>query len=277
MKRFLTALVLVPFFLYIVLLAPGWLFVPVVACLGLLCFHEFLGIARAHYKSIEEMRFGPAPYLAGVIFLVTPAPEWLFAVIAVLAVMLLVLRQRDLAACLPVAASVALGLLYIFGSWRSAIGLRQMSVWWLLFATAINWVGDTFAYYVGHNFGRHKLAPRVSPGKSWEGTLASLASSLILGPVYLHYLLPQFPVAQGLVLCVAANVAGQMGDLAESAFKRGAGVKDRGTLLPGLILSPAGQCCENTERGGRHETRLHRGIPSIGVRKTVRAYRARDH
>jgi len=233
MMRFLTALVLVPFFLYIVVWAPMWLFVPVVAALALVCFHEFLGLARGHFRSIGEVRFGPVPYVAGALFLVIPAPEWLFAVMAVLAVMLIALQQRDLSASLPVAASVALGLLYVFGCWRTAISLRQMSVWWLLFSTAINWVGDTFAFYAGRSFGRHKLAPRVSPGKSWEGTIASLASSLILGPLFLHYMLPQFPMVQGVVLCVVANVAGQLGDLAESAFKRGAGVKDSGTLLPG--------------------------------------------
>jgi phosphatidate cytidylyltransferase len=96
----------------------------------------------------------------------------------------------------------------------------------------VNWIGDTGAYYFGRNFGRHKLAPIVSPGKSWEGAAASAAASVLFG----IFVLPRFVnidlLPAGLI-SIAANVAGQVGDLAESAIKRGAGVKDSGTLLPG--------------------------------------------
>jgi phosphatidate cytidylyltransferase len=101
------------------------------------------------------------------------------------------------------------------------------------FALALSWVGDIAAYYVGKNFGRHKLAPRVSPGKSWEGAVASLAGSMVFGFFYLNYLIPQVAPWQSLLLAGVGNVAGQLGDLAESALKRGAGVKDSGTMLPG--------------------------------------------
>jgi len=233
MTRFLTSLVLIPFFLYIVLWSPAMVFVGVVAVLALICFHEFLGLARAHFPALNSFRFGPIPYVAGLVFLLTPPPEWLFLVLAALIVMLLVLRSQDLAACLPLAASAALGFIYIFGCWRSAIALRAISVHWMLFATGITWVGDTFAFYAGHAFGRHKLAPRISPGKSWEGTTASLVAALALGALYLHYFMPKVPLANALGLCFIANIAGQLGDLTESAFKRGAGIKDSGNLLPG--------------------------------------------
>ena len=93
MKRFLTALVLIPFFLYIVLWAPKLLFLAALAALSLLCFHEYLGIARAHFPALSDFRFGPVPYAAGLVFLIVPAPEWLFLVIATLLVMLVVLRR----------------------------------------------------------------------------------------------------------------------------------------------------------------------------------------
>ena len=96
----------------------------------------------------------------------------------------------------------------------------------------MNWIGDSGAYYFGRNFGRHKLAPIVSPGKSWEGAAASLVVSVLFGV----FVLPRFVgigLWQAAAVSVAANIAGQIGDLAESAIKRGAGVKDSGTLLPG--------------------------------------------
>jgi phosphatidate cytidylyltransferase len=85
---------------------------------------------------------------------------------------------------------------------------------------------------VGKNFGRHKLAPSVSPGKSWEGAAASAVTGVAFGMIYLPLTIhASLPLAGALAL--AANVAGQIGDLAESAIKRGAGVKDSGALLPG--------------------------------------------
>ena len=97
----------------------------------------------------------------------------------------------------------------------------------------VNWIGDTGAYYVGKNFGRHKLAPAVSPGKTWEGAAASAVTGVVFGLIYLPLAIKgtSLPIAGALAL--AANVAGQVGDLAESAIKRGAGVKDSGSLLPG--------------------------------------------
>jgi phosphatidate cytidylyltransferase len=81
--------------------------------------------------------------------------------------------------------------------------------------------------------GKRKLAPRISPGKSVEGAVASVLLASAFGVVFVHYLLPATPWMVALGVSVAGNVAGQIGDLAESALKRGAGVKDSGTLLPG--------------------------------------------
>jgi phosphatidate cytidylyltransferase len=102
-----------------------------------------------------------------------------------------------------------------------------------MFGLMVNWIGDTGAYYVGKNFGRHKMAPAVSPGKSWEGAAASAVTGILFGVIYLPLAIRgTSPIAAGL-LALVANAAGQIGDLAESAVKRGAGVKDSGSLLPG--------------------------------------------
>jgi phosphatidate cytidylyltransferase len=122
---------------------------------------------------------------------------------------------------------------YVFGSLRSAVELRAINVYWLFFALSLNWAGDIAALYVGRLIGRHKLAPHVSPGKSWEGAIASTLASVIYAGIYFSFLMQKTPLAGALALTVAANIAGQLGDLCESAIKRGAGVKDSGNLLPG--------------------------------------------
>jgi phosphatidate cytidylyltransferase len=143
------------------------------------------------------------------------------------------LTLRDLPKVLLFAGTTALGVLYIFGAWRCAIDLHASGVHWLLFALAVNWVGDIAAFYCGRKFGKHKLAPRVSPAKSWEGAIASLAAAVLFGYGFFVYFTPAIALPHMLALSMLANAAGQIGDLAESAIKRGAGVKDSSTLLPG--------------------------------------------
>ncbi len=134
---------------------------------------------------------------------------------------------------MPYVACALLGAFYTFAPWRFSADLRHESAHLLFFALAINWVGDTVAYYVGRRFGKHKLAPVVSPKKSWEGAVASIVGAIVFGLLYLHYFMPIIPWWEIAGMAVTGNIAGQLGDLAESAMKRGANLKDSGTLLPG--------------------------------------------
>jgi phosphatidate cytidylyltransferase len=101
----------------------------------------------------------------------------------------------------------------------------------LLFALVITWAGDTVAYFVGRAIGKHPFAPILSPKKTWEGAVGGFVGSLLVGVAFSKWT----GIAMGQMLAMAAvgNVAGQVGDLLESAYKRSAGVKDSGTLLPG--------------------------------------------
>jgi phosphatidate cytidylyltransferase len=101
----------------------------------------------------------------------------------------------------------------------------------LLFALVLTWAGDTVAYFVGRAIGKHPFAPILSPKKTWEGAVGGFAGSLLVGVAFSKWT----GIAMGQMLAMAAvgNVAGQVGDLLESAYKRSAGVKDSGTLLPG--------------------------------------------
>ncbi len=230
MQRVLTSAVLIPFILWTVLLAPPWVFRVVIALVAAICYREFCGIARA-------AGFGEIPllgYAAGLAILFAPFQyAILIATLAVLLALTVSLQSDDLSSAFPRAAMLAIGILYIFGAWKTAIPLHALNPWWLVFALALNWIGDSGAFYVGRRFGRHKLAPRISPAKSWEGAGASVFVSVIFGALFLPRLIPGVGIPQAAGLSVVVNVVGQFGDLAESALKRGAGVKDSGTLLPG--------------------------------------------
>ncbi len=229
MKRVLTAAALIPPVAYVVFWGPQWLFLAVLATVALLSYYEYAGIA-AHFGAGA---LHPVAYAGGLALLLIPAEPWLALVLLALVALGVSMRAESLAAALPGAALLVIGVAYIFGSWRCAAFLREVSPYWLFYALAVTWVGDIGAYYAGRRFGRHKLAPRVSPGKSWEGAVASVVAAAVFGIVFLNRLIPATPLAHAVTLSVIANAAGQVGDLAESAMKRGAGVKDSGTILPG--------------------------------------------
>jgi phosphatidate cytidylyltransferase len=218
MKRVLTALVLFPLAIFAIFFAPPPMFLVIVLLMAGLCYYEYAAIASAHWIG----------YLIGLL-VVFDLP---YARALGVAVLTIGLTVREVAKVLPVAAATALGVAYVFAAWRCAVDLRAAGVHWLLFALAVNWVGDIAAFYVGRSFGRHKLAPRISPGKSWEGAVGSMAAAMIFGYAF-YRSVPSFPLVHMLTLAAVANVAGQVGDLAESALKRGAGVKDSSALLPG--------------------------------------------
>jgi len=234
MKRVLTALVLFPLVTYVVLWSPPWSVLTVTTAVALLCFYEYSGIAAAY----QAGKLGPLGYGAGLLILVLRGDGYVVLVVVAVALIALslALGADDLRAGIVRAAFLLLGVVYVFGCWRFGPLLGEQSQagrYWLLYALVLNWIGDIGAYYVGRALGRHKLAPIVSPGKSWEGSAASLGASLIFGFFFLHWTIPAVPPAVAVALTAVANVAGQFGDLCESALKRGAGVKDSGTLLPG--------------------------------------------
>jgi phosphatidate cytidylyltransferase len=228
MKRLLTAAALVPIVVYVVLFANYWVFLAVLIAVAALCYHEYNGIAAAYGFGAP----GPLGYGFGLLLLASKGDALPIAIAAALVALALVMRERDLANALPRASLLLLGVVYVFGCWKCALPLRERGPHWLMYALILNWAGDAGAYYVGRAFGKHKMAPRVSPKKSWEGAAASVVVSAAVAGAYLAYF-AGVAIPQAIALTVAANAAGQIGDLAESAMKRGAGVKDSGSLLPG--------------------------------------------
>jgi phosphatidate cytidylyltransferase len=231
MKRILTAAALIPLVVYVVLWANWWTFLAVVALCACLTYREYNQIAAGYGFGAP----GPAGYLLGLALL---GPSWwvdtwpLLGVCAVLA-LTLALRSADLAHILPRASLLLLGIVYVFACWHCAIPLHDRNPHLLMYALLVSWAGDAGAYYVGSTLGKHRLAERVSPKKSWEGAAASVLAAILFAGGYLVYVAHAATIAEAVTITAVANIAGQIGDLAESAMKRGAGVKDSGAILPG--------------------------------------------
>src|SRR5689334_18379635 len=270
MKRVLTAVALIPVVLLIVFKAPWPVFDFVVAAIVILTLREYLDVTDAY--GIKPFRW--ITYLASMLVVLGFIlynfrwmgwwlPTAAFSAIALSYLLVLIFGvpavfRRDMKMVVPASAMSAFGVFYIAFSLALLIRLRHMpqSEYLIVFILFSVWGGDIAAYYVGKNFGRHKLAPVVSPNKSWEGAIASVIASVAMGFVVLHYRhdLNEWFSPSGsfrfdfgnsytpigsvsaihiVTLGIVTNVAAQFGDLFESALKRGAGVKDSGTLLPG--------------------------------------------
>jgi phosphatidate cytidylyltransferase len=142
--------------------------------------------------------------------------------------------KRPMVEALPAAGISSSGFLLIAFPLSFAVrlqGIPDQGPAILLFVLVITWVGDTAAYFVGRAIGKRKLAPALSPKKTWEGTIASILGALLVALAFSKWL--NVPLPHLLAMAAVGNVAGQAGDLLESAYKRSAGVKDSGALLPG--------------------------------------------
>ena len=141
-----------------------------------------------------------------------------------------------------VACAIA-GWIVMWPTWFAFVVLRDASPWLLLAVAAVIWVADIAAYFAGKRFGKHKLAPAVSPGKTWEGVMGALAGVAVYGIVLTLVARSQptpisaiFDSAYGVPVVVAMLVLAALsivGDLLESWMKRGVGLKDTSSLLPG--------------------------------------------
>ena len=134
------------------------------------------------------------------------------------------------------------GMVYVGFVGAYMVSLRQLSdgAWWVLLALPVIWVADSAAYFAGKAWGKRKLSPRLSPKKTWEGYLAGVVAGTLTGAL-LAFVYPQIAgralsemtVLNGTVLGALISIIAPLGDLAESLFKRQAGIKDSGRLLPG--------------------------------------------
>jgi phosphatidate cytidylyltransferase len=268
-KRVATAVVLIPIVLLLVLRAPVPLVAAVTAAVALLTVAEFLRLTESYgVVPLRKPTYGAVvlffallminagqqkPLLSTEIFGVATA---FAAAIAAFIFLTIAMRRENLATGYPAAAASTFGFVYVALPLAMLVQLRQQwaGAFLILYLLLVVWSGDIFAYFVGKSMGRHLMAPRISPKKTWEGAAASLIASLAIGGSLFHYAsqvstaflqwgliqrrdgmfgLERPALLPILVLTAVLNVAAQLGDLVESLIKRGAGVKDSGTILPG--------------------------------------------
>lgn len=241
MKRVLTAVLLAIPALAAVVWAPAWLFTLLLAAVALLAAQELFrlgnGLGLAPYRWI-----GYLCSAALVVALALPISAHIWVEGAVAAWMAVLVRALADPQRMTSSAADAGFTLLAAGYCGLLLGLvgavRQLSMGidWVVFLLAVVWLGDIAALYVGRSLGRHHMAPRVSPKKTWEGAVASFLTALLVGAacgVWVALPTHHWPILELALLGGAVNIGAQVGDLVESLLKRGAHVKDSGALLPG--------------------------------------------
>jgi phosphatidate cytidylyltransferase len=272
MKRVLTALVLIPLVLLAVFKAPSWLFTLLVGAVALLALKEYLDLVEGYgvkpirwlsyalvgllFASVALSAFAvtliqahsgpwftePLSARAGGIVTRIIAAVWPFLFLCV------AMSREDLLKAFSASAMSGFSIFYIGFALLSVSTLRSRSGWYpVIFTFFVVWAGDIVAMYTGKAIGRHKMSPRISPNKTWEGAAGSVIGSVIACLVLARFAetidklvepSPSFfsswlTFSHVVVFAILLNIAAQLGDLVESLIKRGANVKDSGTMLPG--------------------------------------------
>jgi phosphatidate cytidylyltransferase len=129
----------------------------------------------------------------------------------------------------------ALGVVYPGLLLSALVRLRQLDNggWWIILTLTATWLNDTSAYFAGRFFGKHKLYPRISPSKTWEGAVGGAIGSIVGALIVQHFWIPALPAWGAAIVGAGAALLGPLGDLSESMLKRAFGAKDSGRLLPG--------------------------------------------
>ncbi len=240
-KRWVTALVLVPPVVWIILKGGPHLVAVLAGVVCVIAMWEYYRIVFDKHTPAVPLLFPLWGYAHGLALLTAAGHNSFPAMTAVLATNWLgaaffsIFRFKSSPDAPQVVIKQTFGLVYIALSLGFALLLYNgdQGPWWFLFVLVVVAAGDTGAFYVGSYWGRHKLAPAVSPKKSIEGSVGGLAGNILVGALFSHFFLPSLSLGPCLLLCVAIGISGQAGDLFESEFKRAAGVKDSGWILPG--------------------------------------------
>jgi phosphatidate cytidylyltransferase len=249
-KRLLTALWGIPLIILVIWFGEPWLFTVFIAIWGLLAVIEFFRLVTT-LKVAPLYAFGLVWTLLFIMVRDPHVPPYiepyfdfnlviplLFTAGAIVSLSALLARKQKFNA-FPAWAWTFAGIIYVGWLLGYAVALRGITDGraWVFLALFCTFGSDTAAYFIGRAVGKHKLAPSISPGKTWEGTIGGLLGAVGVSLLFLLptpvSLAPQLSWWQAAILGVLVSVFGQLGDLVESLFKRNVGAKDSGTLLPG--------------------------------------------
>jgi len=254
--RILTALVLIPVVVILVWWAPPAILTVAATLVAILALFEFFDLGEriglhgfrkwtivctaALFYAQHSLGLIETHSLSGGVSIIREAASGTLSIEAVLlifvfgAVAIGLGTRRSLHDVLPGVAISSAGLLFValpFSYIVRIYEIEHMGRELVLFTLALVWAGDIFAYFVGQALGRLPMAPALSPKKTWEGAFANVLGSLAVAIFFAKWM--QVDAAALLITAALANIAGQAGDLIESAYKRGAVVKDSSSLLPG--------------------------------------------
>jgi len=253
--RILTALLLIPPVIYLVGWSPKWLLLAAVITVAEICLYEFFQLCRhAGFTPLPLPAYLFTAALCAARAVETDRPE-MYSLAALVAFLLVTLTAalvitRDLKTYLGAVATTIFGVVYIaltlscllplrfsqpdaggLGLAETAVNSGGRNVMLLLFL--VIWADDTLAYLVGRAIGRKRLFPSISPHKTLEGSVAGLVGSLLVAWGFARLFWRTASVKEVILLAGLVALFGQVGDLAESAMKRGANLKDSGSALPG--------------------------------------------
>lgn len=245
MNRLITAVIVLPFLIASILIPwLWWLFILLAAAAMVLGLWEF-------YLLAKKLQLKPDPaagYLAGaaIVTIAVQRDAAVYVLLVQFVIIVLIagtmiastLRGAPFEKMIGSVGSTILGVLYIPFLGSHLIAIRTgfdptLSAHLLSFFFLVLMGSDAGAYYTGRALGKHKLAPSISPGKTWEGVIGGVLAALAMGALAHFWFFRELPLKFILPLAVVMTVLGIFGDLAESALKRGAGAKDAANLLPG--------------------------------------------
>ena len=235
-RRIYTILVLVPLLYAVIRYSPPLAFSGVVVLAGGLALFEFYRLcfgARSHSWLIGIGLTGFAALILGTHRSDIIVPTLLATLVCIISVPLL--SRSPLEQSLRDGAMTLFGVLYLgltLGT-LSMTRLLPLGEWLIFFLLLVTWASDTGAYLVGTLYGRHRLAPTISPKKTVEGLVGGLIAAIIAGYAARWWFLPDLSGLDCLILATLLTIAGLWGDLTESAMKRSVGMKDSGGILPG--------------------------------------------
>jgi phosphatidate cytidylyltransferase len=241
LKRWITALVALPLLILLILKGGGALFALAIAAVAVVALWEYFRIVLADHSPAVPLYFPLWSYAAGAGIVLAMPRHGFQAVGAVLAIHLLgaavmsIFRFKTTRDAPVVVLKQVFGVTYVafFLSFLVLLYNGPNGIHWVFFLLVVVAAGDTGAYYAGRFLGRHKLCPAVSPKKTVEGAIGGLAANVLLAIGYKLLFMPFLSPAGCVLFALLVGAVGQAGDLFESEFKRAAGVKDSGVLLPG--------------------------------------------
>lgn len=234
--RLATAAVAIPLLLALIFWAPPWGLAVVVTGLAILAVAEYAGLA---FSAQPRERALALALGTAVVLAASYGPGfWLTATLAALVMIgmtWIVLTRPDLERGLGDFGLIAVGVLYVGLLLPHFIWLHRLDggPGWVAFVIAVGMAGDTGGYFVGRAFGRHRLIPRVSPGKTVEGAVGVLLGSTLGASLANLLFLRARPWSEVIALAIFLGVIGQLGDLSESVVKRSFGAKESGWIFPG--------------------------------------------